>query len=143
MATVALTKRQSWGWFGAWLPAGAAYAVGLVGIMSIGIFVLPVAIIGTVLLARHPASVRGVPGLVPGLGLPLLYVAYLNRGYGGPACQTSGSATPLQKVAYQCTQALNPWPWLAAGLLLIAAGLVVFVVRSRASPGVHDDARAA
>jgi hypothetical protein len=56
-------------WFGAWSLVGAAYAVGLVGILTIGIFVLPVAIIGTVLLARQPASLRGAPGLVAGLGL--------------------------------------------------------------------------
>ena len=120
MATLSLTKRRSWGWFGAWLLVGAVYAIGLVGILTIGIFVLPVAIIGTVLLARQPASLRGAPGLVAGLGLSPLYVAFLNRGYGGPACQTN-----------QCTQALDPWPWLAAGLVLVVAGVVVFVVRSR------------
>ena len=122
MATLSLTKRRSWGWFGAWLLVGAVYAVGLVGILSIGIFVLPVAIIGTVFLVRQPASLRGGPGFVAGLGLPPLYVALLNRGYGGPACQTN-----------QCTQALVPWPWLAAGLVLVVAGVVVFVVRSRRS----------
>jgi hypothetical protein len=122
MSTVALTTHRAWGWFGAWLLVGAAYAVGLVGILTIGIFVLPVAIIGTVLLARQPASLRGAPGLVAGLGLSPLYVAFLNRGYGGPACQTN-----------QCTQALDPWPWLAAGLVLVVAGVVVFVVRSRRS----------
>ena len=132
MTAISLTKHQSWGWFGTWLLVGAAYAVGLVGILTVGVFVLPVAIIGTVLLARLPASLRGVPGLVAGLGLPLLYVAYLNRGYGGPACHTSGSAA-AHTLAYQCTQALDPWPWLTAGLVLIAASIVVFVVRSRPS----------
>jgi len=119
-------------WFGAWLLVGVAYAVGLVGILTIGIFVLPVAIIGTVLLARQPASLRGAPGLVAGLGLPPLYVAFLNRGYGGPACHTSGSAA-AHTLAYQCIQALDPWPWLAAGLVLVAAGVLVFVVRLRRS----------
>jgi len=132
MSTVALTTHRPWGWFGAWFLVGAAYAVGLVGILSIGIFVLPVAIIGTVFLVHQPASLRGGPGLVAGLGFPLLYVAYLNRGYGGQACQASGSAA-AHRLGYECTQALDPWPWLAAGLLLIAAGLVVCAVRSRPS----------
>jgi hypothetical protein len=133
MTAVALSTRRSWEWFGAWLLVGAAYALGLVGILTIGIFVLPVAIIGTVLLLRQPASPRGVTGLISGLGLPLLYVAFLNRGYGGPACHTSGSAT-AHTFGYQCTQALDPWPWLAAGLVLIAAGVVAFVVHSRSVP---------
>ena len=132
MVAISVAERQSWRWFGAWLLVGAAYAVGLVEILTIGIFVLPVAIIGTVLLARQPASLRGVPGLVAGLGLPLLYVAYLNRGYGGQACHTSGSAA-AHTLAYQCTQALDPWPWLAVGLVLVAASTLVFVVRSRRS----------
>jgi len=130
MRTISVTNRRSWGWFGAWWLVGAAYAVGFVEILSIGVFVFPVAIIGTVLLARLPASLRGVPGLIAGLGLPLLYVAYLNRGHGGPACSTTGTVAP-HTLAYQCTQALDPWPWLIAGLLLVAAGVVVFVVRSR------------
>ncbi len=132
MATVAVTNHRSWGWFGAWLLVGVAYGVALVGILTIGIFVLPVAIIGTVILARLPSSLRGVSGLVAGLGLPPLYVAYLNRGYGGPACSTSGSAA-AHTLALQCTQPLDPWPWLAAGLVLVVAGVVVFVVRSRPS----------
>ena len=132
MVTLSVTKGRSRGRFGAWLLVGAAYAVGFVGIASIGIFVLPIAIIGTVLLARLPASLRGVPGLIAGLGLPPLYVAYLNRGYGGPACSTNGTAAQ-HTLGYQCTQALNPWPWLAAGLVLVVAGVVVFVVRSRRS----------
>jgi hypothetical protein len=133
MRTISVTNRRSWGWFGAWSLVGAAYAVGFVEILSIGIFVLPVAIIGTVLLVRLPASWRGVPGLVAGLGIPLLYVAYLNRGYGRPTCLTSGSATPQHGVVYQCTQTLDPWPWLAAGLVLVVAGVVVLVARSRPS----------
>src|ERR1019366_1655169 len=132
MTSMALTTHRPWGGMGAWFLVGAAYAVGLVGILSVGIFVLPIAIIGTVFLARQPTSLRGVPGLVSGLGLPLFYIAYLNRGYGGQACQASGSAA-AHTLAYQCTQALDPWPWLAAGLLLLAASIVVFAVRSRPS----------
>ena len=133
MHTISVTNRRSWGWFGAWWLVGAAYAVGVVGILTIGVFVLPVAIIAIVSLVRLPASLRSVPGLVAGLGVPLLYVAYLNRGYGGPTCPTSGSATPQHGVVYQCTQALDPWPWLTAGLVLVVAGVVVLVVRSRRS----------
>jgi len=134
MASLAVTTRRSWGWFGAWSLVGVAYSVALVGILSIGIFVLPIAIIGTVLLVRMPASLRGVYGLIAGLGLPPLYVAYLNRSYGGPACSTSGIVGPMHPTLV-CIQALDPWPWLAVGLLLLAAGVTVFVIRSR--PGVQ------
>jgi len=126
MVTLPLTDHRPWGWFGAWALVGAAFAVSLVGILTVGIFVLPFAIIGTVLLTRSPSRLRGLPGVIAGLGLPLLYVAYLNRGGPGEVC----SAIPGGE---SCTQALDPWPWLAAGLLLITAGVVVYLVRSRRS----------
>ena len=127
MATLPGTRDRRWGWFGAWLLVGAAYAVFLIGILSIGIFVLPIAIICTVLLARSTSCLRGLPGLIAGLGLPLLYVAYLNLGGPGNECSAI-------KGGQSCVQEVDPWPWLAAGLVLVAAGGVVFLVRSHSKP---------
>ena len=62
---------------------GAAFAFGLLGILSIGIFVLPCALLATFYLARRNPSVRYMTGILSGVGVPLLVVAYLNRG--GPA----------------------------------------------------------
>jgi hypothetical protein len=108
-------------WFVAWFLVGAVYALALLSILSLGIFVLPVAIIGTVLLARRPSSHRGVIGIVGGLGLPPLYVAYLNRRGPGTICTHTAQAT-------SCIQEYDPWIWTLIGLFFVLLGVVVFLI---------------
>lgn len=118
---------RRWEWFVAGLVAGAALAVGLLGALTIGIFVLPLAVALTVFLAiRHPEALIGA---ISGLGLPLLYVAYLNRDGPGTVCVTSAGGT-------SCTDEWAPLPWALAGLALVAVGTVVFAtaVRPRTRP---------
>ena len=113
---------RRWAWFAAGLVAGAALALGLLGALSIGIFVLPLAVALTVFLAiRHP---EGLIGAISGLGLPLLYVAYLNRDGPGTVCTTSAGGT-------SCADEWAPLPWALAGLVLVAAGVVVFATVGR------------
>jgi len=95
--------------------------VGFLSILTIGIVVLPVAIGFTVLLARRPSSISGMTGIIAGLGLPLLYVAYLNRGGPGTVCaQIPGGES--------CSQEWSPWIWLGAGVFLVALGIATFIV---------------
>jgi len=116
-------------WFTAWLLVGAGYALSLIGIASIGLFVLPLPVFATVLLARRRPATRGLPGLISGLGVPLLYVAYVNRAGPGTIC---AAVTGGQ----ECTDESSPWPWLAVGVLLLVLGVAVLVGRRRpASPG--------
>ena len=124
--------RRRWAWFLGGLLAGAGLAVGLLGALTIGIFVLPFAVALVVLLAiRHP---EGLIGAISGLGLPLLYVAYLNRDGPGTICTRSAGGT-------SCTDEWAPLPWLLAGLILVALGIVVFamVVRPRPRPLLSRD----
>ncbi|MHB1787167.1 MAG: hypothetical protein ACYCS7_13685 [Acidimicrobiales bacterium] len=123
-ATLTVGSRRRWGSFGAWLLIGAGYALGLIGIFSIGLFVLPVAVVTTVLLARRTSSVPGLPGLIAGLGLPPFYIAYLNRAGPGNVCVTIPGGQ-------SCSQELSPWPWVAAGLLFVIFGVVGFLLGSR------------
>lgn len=134
---VTAPSNRAWIWFMAWIVVGVGYALAFVGALSIGVFVLPIPVVLTVLLARYQPSPRSALGLLCGLGVPPLYVAYLNRSYGGPACATSGTVT-LQEpnVVHECIQALDPWPWLAGGALLVAAGCALFISRRRVPPGV-------
>ena len=113
-----------WVWFTAWLLVGAGYAVSLIGIASIGLFVLPLPVLATVLLIRRQPATSGLPGLISGLGVPLLYVAYLNRAGPGTICSavTGGQ---------QCTDEWSPWPWLAVGVILLGLGVAAFVGRQR------------
>jgi hypothetical protein len=124
---------RNWWWFFAWVVVGAGYGVAVVGALTIGIFVLPIPVVLTVALAKYQPSPHGALGLICGLGFPLLYVAYLNRSYGGPACPTSGTVSLQQpNVVHECVQALDPWPWLAIGVLLVLGGCVAFMLRDRA-----------
>jgi len=108
----------------AWLLAGAGYALSLIGAASIGLFVLPLPVLATVLLARRQPAARGLPGLISGLGVPLLYVAYLNRAGPGTICTTVTGGQ-------ECTGEWSPWPWLAAGVILLVLGVAAFVGRQR------------
>jgi hypothetical protein len=118
---------RPWAWFGAWLLLGAVWMFALVAILSVGVFVLPVATVATVLLARRVSGRPGLPGLVSGLGAPVLYVAYLNRSGPGEVCTVFARGS-------SCAQEWDPWPWLIVGLAFVAAGIVMFWVRARPRP---------
>ena len=121
------TNHSDLWWFGAWGAIGAAYALAVLGAMTIGIFVLPFAVGATVFIRRRRQARVGLPGLFQDSALPLLYVAYLNRGGPGTVC----SAIPGGQ---SCIDEWSPWPWLVVGLALVLAGVVGFVRRRRPLP---------
>ena len=93
-----------WVWFTAWLIIGAGYALSLLGAASIGLLVLPLPVLATILLARRQHASSGLPGLISGLGIPLLYVAYLNRAGPGTICTT------ITGGGQECAGEWSPWP---------------------------------
>jgi hypothetical protein len=117
-------SRLPWMWFTAWLLVGAGYALSLIGVASIGLFVLPLPVLATVLLVRRQPATRGLPGLISGLGVPLLYVAYVNRAGPGTIC---AAVTGGQ----ECNDEWSPWPWLAVGVILLVLGVAAFAGRQR------------
>ena len=131
VSEVSTTKSdRSWLWFGAWLLVGGGYALGLAALLSIGILVVALTAGATVLLASRRGSHVGLPGALSGPALPLLWIAYLNRGGPGTVC----TGTPENG---SCTDEWNPWLFLGPGVLLLVAGLVLFlVVRRRIRAGV-------
>ncbi|MFJ8009052.1 hypothetical protein [Streptomyces fagopyri] len=118
--------RRDWLYFTGWLLTGAAYLLALLTVLSIGIFILPIPLIGTVVLATRRGALRCLPGLVSSAGLPLLLLAYLNRNGPGTYCTSSAGGQ-------SCTEGLlDPWILLAAGLFVLAAGVALFLkVRRR------------
>ena len=75
---------------------GAGYALGILGALSIGPYVLVITVAATIVLATRTGSKVGLPGLVSGLGLPLFYVAFLNRSGPGTVCTSTGTEPILR-----------------------------------------------
>src|SRR5262249_28751858 len=87
-------RTSMWPWFCAWFLVGALASLGLLTALTIGIFLLPVALAAGVFLATRRGargSRAGLAGLVSGLGVPLLYVAFLNREGPGNVCTTTAT----------------------------------------------------
>jgi hypothetical protein len=106
-------------WFFAWTAVGAGYAFGVLAVLSIGVFIVAIAVVATVLLVRKPEARAGTIGLASGLGFTLLWVAFLNRAGPGTVCESTATSQ-------SCFEAWNPWPWLAIGVGLVAVGAVWF-----------------
>jgi hypothetical protein len=115
---------RDFGWFLLWTVVGAAYGLAVAGALTIGIFVLPVAVITTIVLARQRRSHRGLAGLLGGPGVILAYIAYLNRGGPGEACVATAQSLT-------CTERSSPWPFLVSALILVLGSLALFAVLRR------------
>ena len=98
---------------------GGFYALSLLSMLTIGLFILPIPVLATVLLCRRPERRRGIFGLVAGIALPLFYVSILNRNGPGMICSAIAGGTA-------CTEETSPWPWLTAGLTFLALGTFAF-----------------
>ena len=124
MAASGTGSSTGWGWFLAWFGAGALVALAFLGALTIGIFVMPIAGALIVLLATRRNAFNGVAGLISGLGLPILLVAYFNREGPGNICTVTATST-------SCTEEWSPWPWLLIGVAVVIVGVVVFVRSAR------------
>jgi hypothetical protein len=106
-------RRRGWPWFGAWALAGALCSFAVLSAASIGLFVVPLALLAFWLLMRRGALGMETLGAITGAGGPCLLVAALG----------AGEETPDAR------------PWLAAGLVLIGIGIGVYMfVRHRPEP---------
>lgn len=100
------------GAFAGWMLVGALWALSIASVKSIGVFVMPVALIATLVMCLGYIRPQAWPGAIGGVGLVGCYLAFLHRHGPGRTCTGSGDAA-------RCTDLLNPWPFLAAGLVLI------------------------
>ena len=112
--------------FLAWPVVGAALSFGVLALMTIGIFILPFALLGLFILLKWGGDRRSSVGLISGVGLPLLYVAFLNRDGPGTICSPYGNG------GQQCMDEWSPWPWFLIGAALVATGIALFVRLRRA-----------
>lgn len=83
-------RSGGWGWFIVWALFGSSGALASV---SLGPFLLiPTALLGVFLWRWRPAARRSAFGLLTGGGVPLLYVAWLQRD--GPVRRADTSRRP-------------------------------------------------
>lgn len=113
-------------------PIAARVGWGLVGLLgvfaglallTIGVFVLPVALVlAGVLLLRYGADRAAAGALLVGAAAPVGWIAWLNRFGPGTYCRTTADGVG-------CTQMWSPWPWFAVAVILVVAGVAVAVRR--------------
>lgn len=111
-----------------WPVVGAALAVSVVGAMTIGLYVLPLATAALFALLVWGGNRGNSVGLISITGLPFLSIAFLYRH--GP----SGMVCRLYKDrGQQCAQEYSPWPLLIIGTILVLLGVLLFIrLRSNA-----------
>ena len=95
-----------WPWFAAWSVAGGLLAFSFVTGLSIGLFVLPLASVVLVWVARRTPRLADALGFVEGVGALCVLVAFLNRAGNG----------------------VDPMPWLLAGVSLAGLAPVAYVL---------------
>jgi hypothetical protein len=119
-----ITRGDSLRAFAGWCLAGAGGCFGVLSILTVGPFVL----LGTLLLSAWLLWRFNVGwamgGLLSGAALPVLYVAWLNRGGPGQVCTHTATTE-------SCTDAWSPWPFVAVAVVLAVAGIVVLARRPR------------
>ena len=103
-----------WVAFAGWALFGAVFAVAM---LSFTLFASIPLIAAVALAFWKPSVLRSGSGVLAGIGLVSLYVAWLQRHGPGTTC----SYTPTE---VSCQESLNPWPWLVVGVVLVVIGVV-------------------
>jgi hypothetical protein len=121
-------RRQGWLVFAAWVLAGALAVFSLLGAASIGFFIAPLAAVAIWLAFRFGRAVPEMLGMVSGTGAVCLLIAFLNRGM--TPCTEQGHTLSPGETEATCG-GLAPTPWLIAGLVLVAVGIVAYALARR------------
>src|SRR2546430_6704108 len=118
-------------WFWAWSLVGGALAFSFLTGFSIGLLLLPFALLLLWLVLylspRWPESI----GFVEGVGLLLLVIAYLHRD--DRACPANGTVQigPSSTGESISCGGLDPHPWLYSGLVIAALAAMAYAVARR------------
>jgi len=124
-------RREGWLVFAAWVLAGALVVFSLLGAASIGLFIAPLAAVAIWLAFRFGRAGPEMLGMVSGAGAVCLLIAFLNRGT--TPCTEQGHTLSPGETEAGCG-GLASTPWLVAGLVLVAAGIVAYALARR---GTH------
>jgi hypothetical protein len=106
--------------FAGWCVVGAALTLSILTLLTIGPFVLLVTLMLIGYLLWRVDFGWAMAGMISGAGLPVLYVAWLNRDGPGEVC--TRTATQVS-----CTDEWSPWPFVALGVVLLVGGVFAFL----------------
>ena len=123
----------TWAGFALWALVGGGLVIGIFTLTIL--FVVPV-VIGLAALAIRPALMRSGFGFVAGMGLVSIYVAFVQRRGPGTVCWQKATESG-------CEEFLNPWPWLAVGVVLVCVGVVGHIRMMRAREALPAASNAA
>jgi hypothetical protein len=119
-------------WLGAWLAVGAAFTLSFPGALTIGLFVLPFALVLLLIVVRRSPHLLEAIGLVSGTGVMLPLLAFRNRDY--EPCSANGFQRLAPGQQSVSCGGWNPHPWLYLGIAVTAAGVLAYLAASRARP---------
>jgi hypothetical protein len=132
-----MSRGSGWRWFLAWVLVGGLLLFSLLAAASIGVFVLPFALLALWLVTRTARMGIEVLGSVAGAGLVCLGVAFAHRDY-EPCPEGAVTLAPGER-SFSCGGS-DPLPWLVAGLALAAAGALAYAVARRLARRLDDPA---
>lgn len=101
-------------WFWAWAVVGA---IGMVGLVSLGPIALGPALLAGRAIAANPTARHSRSGVLAGVGLIFLLIAYIQRQGPGTTCWHTATAGG-------CDQHLDPIPWLIVWLVLLIGAIL-------------------
>ena len=106
--------------FAGWCVVGGGASLGVLSLLTIGPFVLLLSLMLSALLLWRVDFGWGMAGMISGAGLPVLYVAWLNRGGPGEVCTRTATSQ-------SCGDEWSPWPFVVVAVGLMVTGVVVLV----------------
>jgi len=108
-----------------WLLVGALGGLGVLSLLTIGPLLLLATGALTVLCVVLRLLNRSITALPAGLAVPVLYLAWLNRGGPGDVCDANG-----------CTGEWSPWPFVAVAVVTTVSLILLLVFAFSTKRGV-------
>ena len=123
---------EGWGAFAAWAMVGSLLGFSVLSAASIGLFVLPVALLALAVTVRTARVWPEIAGTLEGIASVSLFVGLVNLD--STPCPSSGSGhvhigggPGTGTTSFSCG-GLDPSPWLVAALAQAAAGFAVYAL---------------